>query len=131
MICYRYTLPLTLLIAATACAEEEPPPPPIPPVISSPQIDCGPAPASSNVDYEVVTRVSALVEDDDRDLLAVTGSINGLLMGELEDADGSLRFAWSPPSTLDPIVCRGAITLSFQARDLAGNHVELVEIITK
>lgn len=120
-----------LILATLAACAEDPVEPPKPPVLTAAQITCAAAPQGSNVDYEVVREVSVLVEDEDRDLLTVTGTLNGIQMGALEDPDADQRFNWTPPTTLDPIVCKGDITVRFEGKDQAGNLGELVEIIKK
>ena len=122
---------LTALFVMFAACGEEPEPAPKPPVMSMGQITCVAAPQGSNVDYEVVREVSVMAQDEDRDLLGVTGTLNGIQMGSLEDPDADQRFNWTPPMGLDPIICDGDLTLRFEATDQAGNVVELVEIITK
>lgn len=126
----RAALVLCALVYWCGCSEEAPELSK-PPAITGAQIVCQAAPQGSNVDYEVVREVSVQVEDPDGDLLSVTGTLNGIQLGELEDPDADLRYNWTPPMGLDPIICKGDLTLRFEADDRAGNVGELVEIVTK
>lgn len=133
----RYALSVSLLAAlAISCGEEpEPPPPSTPPEVTAPALECGEVSEQMNalydVDYPVIQTVSVEVSDPERDLVSVSGAVNGYPMVELTDDDADLRYEWTPPSELDPMVCKGEVVLRFEARDLDGNTTELVEIITK
>lgn len=120
---------------SVACGEEEPPPPSTPPELSAAQVTCGEVSAEMaakyDVDYPVIQEVSVQVTDAERDLVSVSGNVNGYPITELTDDDADLRFTWSPPNSLEPMVCRGEIVLSFQATDFDNNVSELAEIIEK
>ena len=127
---------LTTSLLSIGCGgEEEPPPPSTPPELSAPQVTCGDATsemaAKYDVDYPVILEVSVQATDAERDLVLVTGNVNGYPITELTDDDADLRFTWSPPNSLEPMVCRGEIVLSFQATDNDDNVSDLAEIIEK
>lgn len=101
------------------------------PEISDVQIKCGPAPSSSYVDQEVVAELSVKIEDADRDLVRVTANINGYNISELTDDDADLRYNWSPPNSLDPMLCKGELTVRVEATDNEGHVTLLSETVTK
>ena len=126
------------VLVVTACGEEEEPPPPsTPPTIEAPQVECGELgeemSALYDLDYPVLQQVSVEVSDPERDLLdaSLRGSVNGYPMTGFTDEDADLRYTWTPPEGLDPMVCQGEVVLRFMARDLDGNVAELNEIVTK
>ena len=126
----RPLLPLmmTWLALVTACGDE---PTGSPPAISDVQLRCGPAPQGSFVDQDVILELSARVEDPDRDLTEVKALLNAYVISALTDDDADLRYNWTPEPGLDPMLCKGQITVRVEARDSEGRVTILDEIISK
>jgi hypothetical protein len=120
---------LTSCIAALsiACGEEEPAP--VAPEMTGLELECADS-DQSGVDSQVLQMVSVMVTDDDRDLVGVDGTINGLQITLLDD-DADELFTWSPPDSNEPMVCDGDFAVSLEAFDDAGNKTELYEIVEK
>lgn len=131
------TLAITTITFGSACSEPEPEPPSDPPVLEAPEVECGPATAEMaqayDIDYPVILSVSVQVSDPQRDLVedSVRGEVNGYPIPLLTDDDADLRYTWTPPSELAPMVCRGEVVVRFEARDLDENTAEITEILTK
>lgn len=110
------------------CGEDDPSSKPI---ISDPQINCGDPPADSFADGQVIREFSVKVDDVDRDLLEVTANLNGYQIQALTDDDADQRFNWTPDANLDPMVCKGQISVQIQAKDAQGNITVLSDVIIK
>ena len=93
-------------------------------------INCGTAPTDSFVDVPVIRELAASVEDPDRDLVSISGSIDGILIDELTDDDADRVYNWTPPTSLDPMRCDGTVTVRLQATDQAGNVTNEVVQLT-
>lgn len=119
---------LTCVMALSACGGDEES---AKPTISQPEINCGDPPSDSFVDVQVIRELSVKVEDPDRDLLKVTANLNGYAIEALTDDDADQRFNWTPEANLDPMICKGQISVQIQAEDAEGNITVLSDVITK
>lgn len=127
----KFRLSATVMVAFMwfmSCGQEDPS---NPPVLSNVAINCGDAPNNSFVDVDVILEVLVDVSDLDRDLTSVRGSINGITMDKLTDNDADETFSWTPPSSVDPMICKGEIVVRLEATDRIGNTTKETEIIKK
>lgn len=106
-----------LCLSLVACGDEET----AAPTIGAVSVVCGDAPIGSDADVAVVKRVSAIVEDADRDIVRITGALNGLVMDELVGSTTSAGYEWSPPESWEPLACEGEFAVKISATDQAGN----------
>lgn len=104
-------------LALVACGDEET----SPPTVGAVTIVCGDAPVGRDADVAVVKRVSAIVEDPDRDIVRITGKLNGLIMDELVGSTTAAGYEWSPPEAWEPLACEGEFAVELSATDQAGN----------
>lgn len=111
----------------SGCGQE---PETTPPSISNVTINCGMAPTDSFVDVPVIREISASVEDPDRDLIRVEGSVDGILIEAFTDDDADRTYNWTPPTSLDPMRCDGQVTVRLKAIDQAGNVTDEVAKLT-
>lgn len=94
------------------------------------QINCKEGEENQGVRGPVIEEVRVHVSDPNRNLLGVSGTINGIVM-ELEDPEGDSYFSWFPAGDSFPMVCEGDFQVELKASDADGNTTLYSEIITK
>ena len=115
----------TLAVSLSSACGDAPPEP----ELSGLRVDCA-ASSDPDVDGEVVEEVSVKVTDPNRDLIGVSGTINGVAI-TLGDDDADQRFSWSPPDNGQPMVCSGQLEVSVTAVDQAGHQASTFRIVEK
>lgn len=121
---FARTLALPILLAALLAACGDDAPEPEPPAVSELAISCE---DSAQAGQQVVTSVGARVSDPDRDLVSVTGTVNGTPMS-LSDDDGDDVYTWAPP---EPMTCSGDFDVRITATDAEGNETRFDELVSK
>jgi hypothetical protein len=79
---------------------------------------------------QVVSAVTADVDDPDRDLVGVEGRVNGIQI-TMTDDDADREFTWSPPSSSEPLACTGDFFVQITAVDKAGNSSTKSAVVEK